>query len=276
MIGCHVACMKKIATISACLLIASTGIAFSNAVEERAPSARELLNEVRAKMPKEPFAIIGKMWKGKYPRRASRCIDVDAALHFGSDPVTARYSIVGGPGAKREQLTVTRKGRESVQFSYACGDPLVAAPMPDLSATIQDTEISWLDLTLSYLWWEDGSVVDADTVRGRDCYVVQLRVPPDEASYKGVVRLWIDCEYRLLLQAELYDNAGKPVRRLSVKSFKQINEQWMVKDIEVRNEVTRSFTTMRIYRVEGAGVNSDAPTPGDGEKADKRLILFPE
>jgi hypothetical protein len=217
------------------------------------------------------------MWKGRYPRRASRCTDVEASINFGSDPISARYLISGDAGAKREQLTVTRSAQGSVQFLYAVGDSLRPAPMPDLSALIQDTEISWLDLTLSYLWWEDGSIVDADTVKGRNCYIVQLRVPAAEASYRGVVKLWIDCEYRLLLQATLYDDSGKPVRSLSVKSFKQINDQWMVKDIEVRNEVTRNFTTMRIYEVKGAGIKEDAgKADASGEAADKRLMLFPE
>ena len=92
-----------------------------------------------------------------------------------------------------------------------------------------DTDITWSDLTLDYLWWDDISFdaeKESETAQGIICRVVLLK--------KGArsVRIWIDKRTGAMLQAhELTD--GKVTRELFCTSLKKFGERWAPRNIEV-------------------------------------------
>ena len=91
------------------------------------------------------------------------------------------------------------------------------------------TDVTWSDLTLDYLWWDDFSFDaerEGESVHGQICAVVVMK--------KGnrLVRVWIDRKTGALMQAEEY--AGeKPVRRLWGTRLKKFGERWMANVLEV-------------------------------------------
>ena len=104
--------------------------------------------------------------------------------------------------------------------------PSSLAPHP---SSLFGTDVTWSDLTLDYLWWDDFSYDaerEGETVHGQSCAVVLLR--------KGdrTVRVWVDRKTGALMQAEEL-NDGKPVRRLWGARIKQFNERWMANVLEV-------------------------------------------
>jgi hypothetical protein len=70
-------------------------------------------------------------------------------------------------------------------------------------------------------------------------------------------RIWVDKRVSMLLQAHGYDKLANLTRRMSVKSFKKINHDWMIKDLEVE-DLSRQITT--ILRIRDA-VTAGAPPP---------------
>jgi hypothetical protein len=94
---------------------------------------------------------------------------------------------------------------------------------------ILGTDVTWSDLTLDYLWWDDVSF-DADkeseTAQGIICRVVLLK--------KGnrSVRIWIDKRTGAMLQAHEISE-GKVVRELFCTSLKKFGERWAPRNIEV-------------------------------------------
>jgi hypothetical protein len=199
-----------------------------------------LLAEVVARLPREPIEITGDLLVRRRRGVVLRELKFEVALRWGSRPATAVYTILDAFGNELEQLRVTRAADGRPRFSYAAGRPLAETNAPVLSQPIQQTDISWLDLTLSFLWWKGGSLTGTERVRGRDCWVVTVPAPGRrdgaegalESRYSGVV-LWIDRQMRMLLQAEAYDRGGELVRRFWIKSFKKVGDTWMVKDMEV-------------------------------------------
>ena len=94
---------------------------------------------------------------------------------------------------------------------------------------ILNTDVTWSDITLDYLWWDDFSFDgerEGETVHGQVCSVVVMR--------KGdrMVRVWIDRKTGALMQAEEF-GAGKPVRRLWGTRVKKFGERWMANVLEV-------------------------------------------
>lgn len=91
------------------------------------------------------------------------------------------------------------------------------------------TDVTWSDLTLDYLWWNDFSfdaAREGETVHGQTCAVVVLK------KGERTVKVWIDRKTGALMQAEEY--AGeKPLRRLWGTRIKKFGDRWMANVLEV-------------------------------------------
>ena len=97
------------------------------------------------------------------------------------------------------------------------------------SGRILKTDVTWSDLTLDYLWWDDfsfDSEREAESVHGQKCAVILMK--------KGArtVRVWVDRKTGALMQAEELAD-GKPVRRLWGTRIKKFGNRWMANVLEV-------------------------------------------
>lgn len=91
------------------------------------------------------------------------------------------------------------------------------------------TDVTWSDLTLEYLWWDDFSC-DAErtmeSVHGQECLVVLMK------NGGRTVRVWVDRKTGAMMQAEeLMD--GEPVRRLWGTRIKKFGDRWAPNVLEV-------------------------------------------
>ena len=103
------------------------------------------------------------------------------------------------------------------------------APSTPHQAPILGTDVTWSDLTLDYLWWDDLSFDaehDGESVHGQTCAVVALRKDGRE------VRIWVDRKTGALMQAEEF-SGGRPVRRLWGTRIRKFGERWMANVLEV-------------------------------------------
>jgi hypothetical protein len=75
---------------------------------------------------------------------------------------------------------------------------------------------------------------------------VDLRAPVGEAGEYAGVRLWIDPQIRILLQAAAYDVRGGLLKMLEVKSFKKIRGVWIIQNLDVQSYPLRHRTTLRV------------------------------
>lgn len=94
---------------------------------------------------------------------------------------------------------------------------------------ILKTDVTWSDLTLDYLWWDDFSFDterESETVHGQVCSVVVMR--------KGdrTVRVWVDRKTGALMQAEEF-SGDRPIRRLWGTRIKKFGDRWMANVLEV-------------------------------------------
>jgi hypothetical protein len=222
-------------------------------------SGPNILRAVVARLPAEPLTISGDLTVRKRRGVLLRTLKFDMHLDWAAQPSTARYTILDALGGELEQLTVTRREGGIPDFSFASGRPLAPAALPNLFQAIRGTDLTWMDLTLSFLWWEGAARVGEEEIRGRPCYVLRVPAPehaggpPEGRGGAGTaytaVRLWVDRQLFMLLQAEGYGTGGEPLRRLWVKSFKKINDRWMIKDMEVEGVPAVHRTKLRIREV---------------------------
>ena len=132
--------------------------------------------------------------------------------------------------AEHGYVLTRRAGRTSLAVDGRPYEPPAEAARA--ADGILGTDVTWSDLSLDYLWWDDASFDskrEGETVHGQVCAVVVLR--------KGgrTVRAWIDRKTGALLQAEEF--AGdRRVRRLWGARLKKFGERWMANVMEVETE----------------------------------------
>ena len=95
--------------------------------------------------------------------------------------------------------------------------------------TICGTDVTWSDIALDYLWWDDFSFDaerEGETVHGQVCCVILMK------QGDRTVRVWVDRKTGALMQAEELRD-GKTVRRLWGTRIKKFGERWMANVLEV-------------------------------------------
>ena len=95
--------------------------------------------------------------------------------------------------------------------------------------TICNTDVTWSDIALDYLWWDDFSFDaerEGETVHGQVCAVVVMK------KGERTVRVWVDRKTGAMMQAEEFKD-GKAVRRLWGTRIKKFGERWMANVLEV-------------------------------------------
>ena len=141
------------------------------------------------------------------------------------------YDLVRKAGATDLKLT---KGDKDVEF--------------EKSGQILGTDVTWSDLTLDYLWWDDVSFDaerEGETVHGQVCTVIVMK------KGERQVRVWVDRKTGALMQAEEMKE-GKAVRRLWGTRLKKFGERWManVMEVETVGSGHRTKITVEELKVE--------------------------
>lgn len=225
------------------------GIVFFLAGATTPARASELLEPVIASLPDIPLVVQGELHKRGESGTVEKKYAVEMVLDWKADVPTARYTIRDAFGGPLQHLAITWASPEEPEYRYLEGSPLRAAPLPPLNNMIMDTDISWIDLSLSFLWWKGGVERGEEAVRGRDCRIIDLPAPEKFVEAFDGVRLWVDKKVGIVLRAEGYDAAGTMIRRMDVKSFKKINGRWVIKDIDFERFPAGTRTTLLVRDV---------------------------
>src|SRR5574344_334204 len=105
---------------------------------------------------------------------------------------------------------------------------------PALVGRVAGTDVTWLDLTLDFLWWPSPAFEaerELESIHGQKCVVI-LVAPPTPIPGVSAVRLWVYRKTGCLMQAEQLDVTMKAVRRLWGTRVKRFNGRWMASVLE--------------------------------------------
>jgi outer membrane lipoprotein-sorting protein len=101
-----------------------------------------------------------------------------------------------------------------------------------------------VDLGLEFFHWPGQTILKHELRRSRACMVLESVNPnPSTDGYSRVVS-WIDNETLGIIHAEAYDAKGKLLKEFDPKSFKKVNGQWQLQEMEIRNDQTGSRTRL--------------------------------
>lgn len=210
--------------------------------------AEELMERVRLSMPDVPLELEVAIRVVEATGRPVKTIEAGALLKPQAGGRTARYTLYDAFGGVLQEMTVALGGGQA-EFSFAQGDPLAAAPLPDLFGPIEGSEISWMDLSFSYFWWPAPRIVGQEKVSNRwDCEIVEVDCPPEYPGGWSHIRLWVVPAYSAVVRGEVWRD-GKAAKRFEVRSVKKLRQIYMIGDMEVKNLETGARARLKVGRM---------------------------
>src|SRR5210317_741103 len=173
-------------------------------VYSQAVPADDILAFVRTKLPNDPLKLSGSLKVKAANGFTKSSMPVEMELDWGASTPSAAYRI----------------GKESLRITWSNGQPAYAFSNPDNkpTGTILDTGITWADLSFSVLWWPDSRLIKEEKKINRECYVVDVPVP----NSKKIMRLWIEKNMGMLLEAQTRDNNMNELSRMKIVSIKKM------------------------------------------------------
>ncbi len=224
-----------------CLLAGPAGAASD-------PLADELMERVRRSMPEVPLELDAAIRVVNPSGRPLQTVKAAALLTPGEAGRTTRYTLFDAFGRTTSEMTVELGGGRA-EFAYSTGDPLEPAPLPDLFAPVEGTEISWMELSFSFFWWPNPRIIGTDKVANRwECQIIEIERPPEYAEGWSHIRLWVAPAYNAVVRGEAWRD-GRAVKRFEVKSVKKLRQVYMIGDMEVRNLETRRRARLKVGRM---------------------------
>ena len=115
------------------------------------------------------------------------------------------------------------------------------------------------DLEMPFMYWDDFVYEGITRFRDRPTHVFLLYPPETEKKrYPGIsgVRIYVDTQFDALIQWEDLGTSGDKTKTISILDFKKVGKQWLIKSIDVRDEITRNKTRLRFTN---AALNASVP-----------------
>lgn len=116
-----------------------------------------------------------------------------------------------------------RMGDEKAELMNVVDAKGTTQPFPasKLSQPIAGTDVSYEDLTLRFLYWENATLEGEEKANGDLCYKIRLDNKGDGGAY-GVVYVWVHKKYGAFWQIRAHDRKGVPLKEFQVKDVMAI------------------------------------------------------
>ncbi len=210
-------------------------------------SAPEVLAACREMLPKRPIKLTGALILRNRKGIVQKECDYSLVMRRGGDTTHLAINLFARHGTNElASVEISRRGdeRPTIQLISDGAVKSIGSPLE----RVMDTDVTWLDLTFDFLWWQDAAYErerEGETVHGQTCMVILVR-PREKVAGLEAVRLWADKKTGCLMQAEQLGDGMKPFRRLWGTRVKKFGRNWMVSVLEVETLGSRHRTKITV------------------------------
>jgi hypothetical protein len=207
------------------------------AAEEENLTARELLESCTRMIPVEPLVL-----KGELVVRKERGIELarhpfQLMTDWGASPPSAECLLLSPEGTSVvERAVLTRPENGMAEIKVFKGLDKSSPLSVSFAGRVRGTDMTWMDLSLDFLWWEDVRFDDVPSGKcrtGRSCFIL-VAVPPESVPGCSAMRIWVDKKLKCVLQSEQLNPQGDPVRKMWVQKIKEYDDKrWMISHMEI-------------------------------------------
>lgn len=101
-----------------------------------------------------------------------------------------------------------------------------------LNQRINNTDMSFEDLSMRFLYWKNSKVVGKEKVNGQKCDKIRLINPGKAGDYK-IVYAWVHEKYGALMKVVGYNAAGHPLKQFQVTDLMRVGREYTLKRMRV-------------------------------------------
>jgi len=131
-------------------------------------------------------------------------------------------------------------GTSIVQKRAAASAPWVDVTAAEMPHSIFDTDITYEDLSIGFVNWDDVQPLGTDSIKTLDAYVFEAKPGPADHSRFTAVRFWVSKLYWAFLRIDGVNAKGQTVKRVEVQDVMQVGEvhkYFVFKEMKVANMV---------------------------------------
>ncbi len=199
-------------------------------------TAAQTLAACTAIIPTEPCLLKGTLTVRKLRGIVLAEHPFRLLMEWGANPPSAECLLLDPAGTSLvERAVLTRPAGQPARIRLYSGPEQKPEEAPPYSARIRGTDITWLDLTLDFLWWKNVRFDDTprgESQNGRDCDIL-VASPPGPIPGCAAVRVWVDRQLKCVMQAEQVGPQGDTVRKMWVQRVKKMDNRWMIREMEI-------------------------------------------
>ena len=162
----------------------------------------------------------------------------EMVYEFQDQPLQIRVEL--DPGS----FTLQRRTSDSA--------PWTSIPSSDMGKPIFDTDITFGDLALDFVNWDDIQPMGTDNIKTLDAYVFDAKPGKNDYSPFPTVRFWVSKLYWAFLRIDGLNAKGQTVKRVEVQDVMQIGKYSVFKIMKVanmaadKNDIAISTTIIQI------------------------------
>ncbi len=104
-----------------------------------------------------------------------------------------------------------------------------------LSQSIMNTDLSYQDLAMSFLYWKKATTLNQENIKGQKCDVVRLDNPGGEGDY-DVVHAWVHQKYGALMKVVGYktrDGKYYRAKEFAVDKLMKVGKEYTLRTMKV-------------------------------------------
>ncbi len=200
------------------------------------PSGEEILDRIDQNMSSETRFVKSKMVI--HGPRTSRTIESETWAQGDESAYTEYLS------PARERGTKMLKLDDQLWIFSPSTDRTIQISGHMLRQSVMGSDLSYEDmmddpnLTSKY----DAVVVDSETVRETECWVVEMVAKTEDVAYQ-MRKLWVDKDRYIPLKEELYAKSGKLLKKTELTDITRIGSRWYPGKITFRDMLKKGSGT---------------------------------
>lgn len=98
-----------------------------------------------------------------------------------------------------------------------------------MTQPILDTDITYEDLALDFMKWEDVKPLGTDSIKTFKTWA--YRAKPNGPSQYASADYWVSSDYYAFMQVEGRNAKGQPVKRVEVSDLQEVDGVWVIKEM---------------------------------------------
>ena len=183
------------------------------------------------------------------PRRGDTQVVTGGRLWGSRNPAgpISRVELPAVESSPARRLLV-QNGTQGSVWVAPVGNVTAKAGVLDASALfapLAGTDLTAFDLQMPFLYWNDFVYEGMAPVGSRPAHVFLMYPPADITALKpelAGVRVYLDTQFGALVQSQQIGAEERVLKTMVVLDIKKVDDQWMVKAIDIRNDATRNKT----------------------------------